>query len=158
MYYVTTSSPIGELLLTSDGSAVTGLRMPPFELDPNWDHDEGPFGTVTEQLEAYFRGERTTFEVALDARGTRFQRRVWDAVREIPYGETISYKELAERVQSPGAFRAVGRAVGANPVPVIVPCHRVIGSNGAPVGFGGGLERKARLLELERSGPTTNNR
>jgi methylated-DNA-[protein]-cysteine S-methyltransferase len=151
MYYMTTSSPIGELLLTSESGALTGLRMPPFEVDPRWDHDEEPFCTVVDQLGSYFRGERKFFEVALDARGTQFQTRVWDVVREIPYGRTISYKELAQRVQSPSAFRAVGRAVGANPIPVIVPCHRVIGSNGAAVGFGGGLERKARLLELERA-------
>lgn len=153
MYYTTTETPIGKLLLASDGRALTGLRMAPFEATPpEWEHDVGPFQDVVAQLDSYFTGERKVFDVKLEARGTPFQLSVWDALRDIPYGETISYKELARRIGSPKAVRAVGRANGANPIAIIVPCHRVIGANGAPIGYGGGLERKAQLLALEGAG------
>lgn len=103
------------------------------------------------ELDEYFRGERRIFTVPLDMRGTEFQRRVWDALRRIPYGETTSYADIARRIDAPRAVRAVGGANGANPIPVIVPCHRVIGACGALTGFGGGLERKRILLDLERA-------
>lgn len=101
------------------------------------------------QLLAYFAGELRRFELPLEPEGTAFERRVWDAVAAIPYGDTRSYAEIARAVGSPGAARAVGAANGANPLPILVPCHRVVGSNGALTGYGGGLELKRRLLDLE---------
>ncbi len=106
---------------------------------------------MVDQLDEYFAGERTEFDVTLRLEGTEFQRRVWAGLLEIPYGETISYGELATRIGQPTASRAVGLANGRNPVGIIVPCHRVIGSTGALTGYGGGLDRKRALLDLERS-------
>jgi methylated-DNA-[protein]-cysteine S-methyltransferase len=106
---------------------------------------------VVDELDEYFAGKRTSFSVATRPHGTPFQLRVWRALEAIPYGETISYAELAERIGNPTAVRAVGAANGANPIPVIIPCHRVIGSSGKLVGYGGGLDRKETLLALERS-------
>jgi len=102
-----------------------------------------------EQLREYFAGERTTFDLPLRTGGTPFQRKVWEALAEIPYGETWTYAELARRIGSPTAVRAVGAANGQNPLPIVLPCHRVIGSNGKLVGYGGGMDRKRFLLELE---------
>jgi len=147
--YTTISSPIGELLLTSDGSSLTGLHMAPFDPPVDGERDESVFTDVIGQLNEYFGGTRKSFDVPLSASGTPFQRRVWAGLQEIPYGETISYGELARWVGSPRAVRAVGRANGANPIAVIVPCHRVIGANGTLTGYGGGLDRKAKLLALE---------
>ena len=101
------------------------------------------------QLSEYFRGERKDFDVPLDSQGTPFQKIVWDALTEIPFGATISYRQLAERVGKPTSFRAVAQAVGANPIAIVVPCHRVIGSDGSLTGFAGGLEAKKTLLTLE---------
>jgi methylated-DNA-[protein]-cysteine S-methyltransferase len=154
MYYTTVPSPIDELLLASDGRALRTVQMAPFETPPAWELNERPFEEVVEQLQSYFRGERRDFDLQLEAGGTPFQARVWNALKEIPYGETVSYGEVARLVGSPKAVRGVGRAVGANPLPIVVPCHRVIGANGTPTGYGGGLERKARLLALEGAGPT----
>jgi methylated-DNA-[protein]-cysteine S-methyltransferase len=148
-YYTTVTSPIGELLLASDGRVLTGLHMAPFEPRSGWRRDESPFKDVAAQLAAYFSGARKAFDVVHEAEGTHFQRRVWRALLDIPYGETISYGELARRIGNPRAVRAVGRANGANPIAVIVPCHRVIGANGTLTGYGGGLDRKAKLLALE---------
>lgn len=106
-------------------------------------------GAVRAQVDEYFRGDRTEFDLPLAARGTPFQRRVWDQLRAIPYGRTLSYGELARRVGRPGAARAVGRANALNPIGVVVPCHRVVGSDGALTGYAGGMERKERLLALE---------
>jgi methylated-DNA-[protein]-cysteine S-methyltransferase len=111
--------------------------------------DTPPLDEARRQLEAYFAGELREFDLPLAPEGSEFQLRVWEQLRAIPYGETISYGELARRVGDPAAARAVGLANGRNPLPVIVPCHRVIGADGALTGFGGGLERKRRLLELE---------
>jgi methylated-DNA-[protein]-cysteine S-methyltransferase len=116
----------------------------------DWQADDDAFRDVVEQVEAYFAGERTKFDVELDMVGTAFQRRVWAALLTIPYGETRSYGEIARQIGSPGAFRAVGLANGHNPIGIIVPCHRVIGSNGSLTGYGGGLDRKRPLLELEK--------
>jgi methylated-DNA-[protein]-cysteine S-methyltransferase len=102
------------------------------------------------QLEQYLAGERTEFDLDLELRGTPFERRVWDEVRAIPYGQTATYAEIARRIGSPGACRAVGRANGRNPIAVIVPCHRVVGSDGSLTGYAGGLETKRALLDLER--------
>ena len=117
---------------------------------PDWERSEAPFAAVAAQLEEYFAGSRDTFEVPLELHGTPFELRVWNALQEIPYGETMGYGELASRIGQPTAARAVGLANGRNPIGVIVPCHRVIGANGSLTGYGGGIERKRILLELER--------
>ena len=114
------------------------------------DPDPEPFGPAIEQLDEYFSGERQDFDLPLAVAGTTFQQRVWAALREIPYGETESYGELAARIGSPGASRAVGLANGRNPIGIIVPCHRVIGASGSLTGYGGGIERKRQLLDMER--------
>jgi methylated-DNA-[protein]-cysteine S-methyltransferase len=155
-FYTTMDSPIGPLLLVSDGQALTGLYMVEHRhgLSPasDWVQDECavPLPEARAQLEAYFAGERTDFDLPLAPRGTDFQRRVWSELRAIPYGTTISYGELARRVGSPAAVRAVGQANGRNPISIIVPCHRVIGASGKLTGYGGGLDRKAALLDLEK--------
>ena len=153
--YRTTESPVGLITIAGDGETVTTLRMED-QADPpprteEWVRDETAFGAVVDQLDEYFAGERTEFAVALRLQGTEFQRRVWAGLLEVPYGETISYGELARRIGQPTASRAVGLANGRNPVAIIVPCHRVIGSSGALTGYGGGLHRKRALLDLERS-------
>ena len=112
--------------------------------------DDQPNAAVLDELHEYLRGERREFSIALDIRGTPFQRRVWDALTEIPYGQTVAYAEIAERIGNVKALRAVGQAVGANPIPIVIPCHRVVGKDGHLVGFGGGLPLKERLLYLER--------
>jgi methylated-DNA-[protein]-cysteine S-methyltransferase len=119
-----------------------------------WCHDPKAFDDVVDQLNAYFASELTTFDVPLRLDGTDFQRSVWGALLEIPYGQTRSYGELAAQIGRPGAARAVGLANGHNPVGIIVPCHRVIGANGSLVGYGGGLRRKQALLDLERDHST----
>jgi methylated-DNA-[protein]-cysteine S-methyltransferase len=153
--YATFESPVGELLLLSDGSSVTGLHMQD-GLRPGvlgdarrWEGDSGPLGAAGEQLAEYFAGERTQFDLPLAAAGTPFQRRVWAELRAIPYGQTASYGELARRIGSPTASRAVGMANGRNPISIFVPCHRVIGAGGTLTGYAGGVERKRYLLDLE---------
>jgi methylated-DNA-[protein]-cysteine S-methyltransferase len=152
-YFTEIPSPIGDLTLTGDGRALTGLYMqhhrhrPP--LDPGAIGDAAPFEEALWQLAQYFAGERTGFELPLSPTGTPFQRAVWDALVEIPYGETVSYGELARRVGRPAASRAVGLANGRNPISIVVPCHRVVGASGSLTGYGGGLDRKRFLLELE---------
>lgn len=151
--YTTVESPIGELLLLGDEQALHGLYMQdgrrPTRIAPSWEPSAEPFAAVRGQLGEYFDGRRTTFDVPLVMDGSPFERRVWHALQEIPYGETVSYGEIAQRVGQPSAARAVGLANGRNPIAVIVPCHRVIGANGTLTGYGGGLERKRLLLELE---------
>lgn len=152
--WTTIDSPIGELLLTGDDVGLTRVYMEtrrhgPAEVAPEWVWDDGPFQAATEQLNAYFAGERTEFDLALNPSGTPFQCKVWDALRTIPYGEVRSYGEIAEQIGKPGAARAVGLANGRNPISIIVPCHRVIGASGALTGYGGGMERKRALLDLE---------
>jgi methylated-DNA-[protein]-cysteine S-methyltransferase len=153
LLYTRAQSPIGELLLVGDGHALHGLHMQEgrtaVSVHPEWRRADEPFADVSEQLSQYFAGERHDFEVQVAMAGTPFQRRVWDALQEIPYGETTTYGELAYRLGRPSASRAVGLANGRNPIAVIVPCHRVIGSDGGLTGYGGGLERKRFLLELE---------
>jgi methylated-DNA-[protein]-cysteine S-methyltransferase len=148
-------SPIGDLLVVGDDHALRGLYMrggrQPDAILSGLPRSPAPFAGVRRQLGEYFAGERTGFELTLEMGGTPFQRRVWDALREIPYGETIDYGELARRIGSPSAARAVGLANARNPISVIVPCHRVIGANGDLTGYGGGIERKRMLLDLERA-------
>ncbi|MDQ1617683.1 MAG: methylated-DNA-[protein]-cysteine S-methyltransferase [Actinomycetota bacterium] len=150
-YWTTIHSPVGELLLTSDDSALTRLLFSPFTLDPTWSTERSAVldETVT-QLAAYFAGERTDFDLPLAPAGTPFQLRVWEALREIAYATTINYGQLALRVGNVKASRAVGLANGRNPISIVVPCHRVIGANGSLTGYGGGLDRKRTLLDLER--------
>jgi methylated-DNA-[protein]-cysteine S-methyltransferase len=153
VYYTTFESPVGPLLLAGDSSALRlvsfeSSKRPAFSRD-GWKQDRAPFVEVIRQLQAYFRGELKEFDLPLAMEGTHFQLRVWNALREIPYGETISYAQLAERIGNPKAVRAVGLANGSNPILIIVPCHRVIGSDGSLTGFGGGLSTKKKLLELE---------
>jgi methylated-DNA-[protein]-cysteine S-methyltransferase len=157
----TVGSPIGRLLLTSDGRALTGLYMldggghPAGGMDGYRGSPEA-FGEVAAQLEAYFDGQLKEFTVPLAPRGTAFQLAVWAELTRIPYGTTTSYGEIARALgKSPVASRAVGAANGANPIAVIVPCHRVIGSDGSLTGYGGGLPRKEILLRLEGAGPVT---
>jgi methylated-DNA-[protein]-cysteine S-methyltransferase len=154
MIYTTVESPIGELLLLGERGVLHGLYMQdglrPTRVRPDWVRRDDAFADVRTQLREYFAGERTTFDLRLHMDGGAFQRTVWHALTEIPYGETISYGELARRIGRPDLARAVGTANGQNPIAVIVPCHRVIGANGKLVGYGGGLDNKRRLLELEQ--------
>jgi methylated-DNA-[protein]-cysteine S-methyltransferase len=150
----TMESPVGTITLAGRDGVLTHLRMDdqahvPAD-QPEWEPDVDAFAAVVEQLEAYFAGELTEFDVDLRLEGTEFQREVWGALQEIPYGETWSYGQLADHIGKPGAARAVGLANGRNPVGIIVPCHRVIGADGSLTGFGGGLEAKSVLLALER--------
>ena len=146
-------SPLGPLALTWSAGRLTGLHLEGrTHLPPEseaWVEDAGPFAAALAQLEAYFAGELRRFDLPLSLPGTPFRQKVWQALREIPYGETISYAELARRVGHPYACRAVGTANGHNPIAVIVPCHRVIAADGTLGGYGGGLERKAWLLRHE---------
>lgn len=152
-YYHYHKSPIGRLLLAGEGDALTLLGFPGGSMarrhQAGWQQDSSAFTQVCQQLDEYFAGQRRQFELALAPAGTEFQRRVWQALTEIPYGETWSYGQLATRIGKPRASRAVGAANGVNPIPVIIPCHRVIGANGKLTGFGGGLDTKRQLLELE---------
>ncbi len=146
-------SPIGDLILVEEDGALTGIgftqgRHP---AQPPADGEERPerFAEVIRQLQEYFRGERREFDLPLAPKGTPFQQRVWNALLEIPYGRAVSYGEIARRLGNPNAMRAVGLANGRNPIPVIIPCHRVIGANGSLTGYGGGLPIKRKLLSLE---------
>lgn len=146
-------SPVGPLTLVSDGAALAGVY---FESQKHGAPPAGPSGTdkiidaTRKQLDSYFAGKRKSFDVPLAAKGTAFQTRVWHALTKIPYGETVSYGAIAAGIGSPKAVRAVGAANGRNPIPIIIPCHRVIGANGSLTGFGGGMARKELLLDLER--------
>jgi methylated-DNA-[protein]-cysteine S-methyltransferase len=151
--YTTIDSPVGELLLLGDGRALRGLFMQQgrtgVTTHRHWARDDAAFDAVRAQLDEYFDCRRAAFDLPLDPHGTRFQRLVWRALQEIPYGETVTYGELARRLGRPSASRAVGAANGHNPISVIVPCHRVVGGDGTLTGYGGGIERKRFLLELE---------
>jgi methylated-DNA-[protein]-cysteine S-methyltransferase len=147
--YTHIPSPIGDLLLTGDEHSLQGLYMSPYRMPDEAKTAREPFTTAVEQLEQYFAGERVEFDLALDMHGTQFQRDVWDALLTIPYGETRSYGEIAKQIGRPDRARAVGSANGSNPVSIIVPCHRVIGSDGSLTGYGGGLPRKRWLLDHE---------
>lgn len=147
------ATPIGRLLLVGDGerlSAVHFRRGPRAAArSPEWRRDAAPFASAIAQFEEYFAGARRRFDLQLAPEGTEFQRRVWDALLTIPYGTTTTYGALAARLGDRNASRAVGLANGANPLPIIVPCHRVIGADGSLTGFGGGLDVKRALLQLE---------
>ena len=155
-HFTHTDSPIGPLLLLSDGTHLTGLYMNQHRCGPAlsaaWTQNDALalFVRAQEQLTAYFAGTRTTFDLPLAPHGTSFQQDVWNALSSISYGQTVSYGELARRVGRPGAARAVGAASGANPLSLVVPCHRVVGARGLLTGYAGGTERKQFLLKLER--------
>lgn len=154
-------SPVGELILTGSETALTGVyfptsrRGPPPTHQSGWIEDDGKgpasdlLARAAQQLTEYFNGTRTTFDVPLEALGSAFEHRVWNTLRTIPYGVTMSYSELARRLGDVNATRAVGAANGKNPIPIIVPCHRVVGAKGELTGFGGGLDCKRWLLEHE---------
>jgi methylated-DNA-[protein]-cysteine S-methyltransferase len=155
MNYCYMDTPIGTLLVAGDEQAIQRIEFPkdgkPGHPEAGWRELElGPVAEAVRQLREYFSGRRTQFELPLNPQGTAFQRSVWRQLQDIPYGETISYGELAKRVGNPKASRAVGAANGQNPIPIVIPCHRVIGSNGKLTGFGGGLPTKEALLALER--------
>lgn len=153
-------SPVGRLLLAGDaehlkylvfddGSIQNGNRLPLAE----WEQDARPFPEPIRQLKAYFAGELREFSLATAAAGTEFQKRVWKALGKVPYGKTVSYGDIAKAIGQPTAARAVGMANGRNPISIVVPCHRIIGSSGELVGYGGGIDRKTKLLELEGAVP-----
>ena len=149
----THESPLGELLQVGDGRALTGLYMDAGP-EPGWERDPAAFREAAGKLGAYFAGELREFDLPLAPRGTPFQQEVWAALREIPYGRTITYSELAAAVGRASAVRAVGAANGRNPISIVIPCHRVIGAGGALTGYGGGLRRKRMLLDLEAASRT----
>jgi len=151
LYVAVLPSPIGALTLVAELEAVKTIWFPgsPDQVDPAWSEGSALLRETARQLEQYFAGRRQTFDLPLDPDGTPFQREVWAELTRIPYGTTTSYAELARRIGRPSAVRAVGAANGANPIPIVIPCHRVIGRDGALTGFGGGLDRKRFLLELE---------
>jgi len=153
MYYCYLNTPIGDLLLAGDDEALSLVGFPKGKMrhdpDTDWIYNEEPFATERRQLQEYFAGERRSFDLALNLSGTEFQLRVLEELQRIPYGETTSYSDIARRIGRPKAMRAVGAANGRNPIPIIIPCHRVIGSGGALTGFGGGLDTKEALLRLE---------
>lgn len=148
-------SPVGRIRLEGRGDVLSGLyladhhRCPPVE--PAWEEDRLALSEVVRQLEEYFAGTRNAFDVPLELIGTRFQVEVWSALRDIPYGATASYGEIADVIGRPDAVRAVGAANGRNPISIIVPCHRVIGADGSLTGYGWGVDRKSWLLEHERN-------
>lgn len=147
-------TPIGRLLLAADDHGLRCIEFPRADqgarIGAHWRRSRARLGAAIAQLDAWFAGDLHAFDLALAAEGTAFRKAVWNELVRIPYGETISYGELARRVGDPSASRAVGAANGANPLPIVVPCHRVIGANGKLTGFGGGLPTKQWLLEHER--------
>lgn len=154
IWFAELKSPLGKLTLESDGEALTRIRLP----EEDWEPDPGVkrvrkpalFTEAATQLGAYFRGQLTEFDLKLHPGGTPFQKKVWGLLCEIPAGSTITYSQLAQRAGNPKACRAVGAANGRNPLPIVIPCHRVIGSGGKLTGYAGGLEAKKLLLDIER--------
>ena len=153
MYYCYIDSPIGELLLAGDDDALTMIGFPEGKMRrkpaSDWVENKKAFAEASRQLTEYFAGERHEFDLPLRLDGTEFQILVLKELQRIPYGETSSYGDIASRIGRPKAVRAVGAANGRNPIPIVVPCHRVIGSSGSLTGFGGGLDAKRALLQLE---------
>jgi methylated-DNA-[protein]-cysteine S-methyltransferase len=146
-------TPLGDMLVTRDDGGITGLDLPqsrhPRRVSPDWTRDDAAFADIRTQLNEYFAGDREEFDLPLNAGGSPFQALVWDALTKIPYGETTSYGKVAVSIGHPDGPRAVGLANGQNPIPIIVPCHRVIGANGSLTGYGGGLDAKRWLLDHE---------
>lgn len=149
MIFTYVDSIIGAILVAGEDNAIVEIHFAGARPKPEWTRDDAAFAAVASQLHAYFAGELRVFELPLAARGTVFQQAVWSALRRIPYGETTTYSAIAAGIGKPRAVRAVGAANGANPIPIVIPCHRVIGSNGSMTGFGGGIDVKRQLLALE---------
>jgi len=153
MYYCYLDTPIGDLLLAGDDDALCLIGFPEGSMrrepESDWIFSDKPFAAAREQLTAYFAGERKSFDLKLNPVGTEFQLQVLEELQKIPYGITASYGDIAKRIGRPKAVRAVGAANGHNPIPIIIPCHRVIGSTGKLTGFGGGIPTKKALLKLE---------
>ena len=153
MYYCYVATPIGDLLLAGDEEALHLIGFPEGSMrrepESDWIYSDKPFSEASKQLTAYFAGERQSFDLPLKPNGTEFQLQVLDELQKIPYGTTASYGDIAKRIGRPKAVRAVGAANGRNPLPIIIPCHRVIGSSGSMTGFGGGIPTKEALLRLE---------
>jgi methylated-DNA-[protein]-cysteine S-methyltransferase len=153
MYYCYLDTPIGELLLAGENHALSMIGFPKGSMrrhpEPDWIYNEKPLANARQQVQEYLAGDRKDFDLPLQLDGTEFQVKVLKALQKIPYGETVSYGEIAKRIGKPKAVRAVGAANGRNPIPIVVPCHRVIGSSGDLTGFGGGLDTKEALLRLE---------
>lgn len=156
-YYTKIKSPVGQLLLTAKNGALTGIYFDNVDKQPDlnesWLHkaDHPVLKMAGQQLDEYFKLQRQQFDIPLEAAGTAFQKQVWEALIKIPFGATQSYGQIAKAIDNPKAVRAVGLANGANPIAIVVPCHRVIGSDGSLTGYGGGLERKKLLLTLEKA-------
>ncbi len=151
MVYRYLESPVGKLLLAADQSALRYLLFAPATPDAQWTEGANSIlDSAEQQLSEYFGDRRTSFDLPVDPRGTTFQRSVWSLLQQIPFGETISYAELAIRYGNPKATRAVGAANGKNPISIVIPCHRVIAANGSLWGYGGGLPAKRYLLDLEQ--------
>lgn len=166
-YYDWYPSPVGDLLLAGDDDALTHISFPKRDLSDggtaggkfvpqaNWRQDECAFTHTRKQLQQYFSRQLTAFDLSLKPQGTDFQQLVWQALIDIPYGETVSYRTIADSIDRPKAVRAVGNANGRNPIPIVIPCHRVIGKDGSLTGFGGGLPVKRFLLDLENHNQQT---
>ena len=155
--YSEMNSPLGTLLLTAEDGALTGMHFPGQKHDrprqPGWRRadDEPVLARARAQLAEYFDGRRSKFDLPLAPRGTPFQQAVWQALLAVPFGATSTYGAIAAAIRRPKAVRAVGAAIGANPIGIVVPCHRIVGRDGSLTGYAGGLDRKAKLLALERS-------
>lgn len=154
MHFTQYESPLGRLLLAASEEGLSGIYFEEhrhFKGSAGWQPaiNLAPLQEAARQLDEYFAGKRIAFNLPLDMQGTEFQRKVWHALMEIPFGQTISYAEQAKRIGKPGAVRAVGAAIGRNPISIVIPCHRVIGTSGRLTGYAGGIERKSALLALE---------
>lgn len=149
LHYTYVDTPIGAILVAGDEKSVVEIHFAGAEPEPEWIRDDDALREAADQLRDYFAGKRKAFDLPLAPRGTEFQQSVWRALLDIPYGETTTYSTIAERIGRPAAVRAVGAANGANPIPIVIPCHRVIGASGSLTGFGGGLDVKRQLLALE---------
>jgi methylated-DNA-[protein]-cysteine S-methyltransferase len=147
--YTFVETPIGSILIAGDDKAIVETYFAGAQPKPDWIRDDDGLRKASDQLRSYFAGTLQAFELPLAPRGTEFQRSVWSALLEIPYGQTTTYSAIANKIERPAAVRAVGAANGANPIPIIIPCHRVIGTNGSLTGFGGGIDVKRQLLALE---------
>lgn len=151
--YAYLDSPLGALLLARDATGICQLTFEhhkhPRPIQSDWQRDDAAFADARAELGEYFAGKRRTFDVPLSLHGTPFQQQVWEALQAVPYGQTITYAQLADKIGRHGAYHPVGAAVGMNPVSIFVPCHRALGSNGSLTGYAGGIDRKVRLLRLE---------
>lgn len=152
-YYTFAETPVGTVLFTGNGQAIAAMYWKVFKrtplVRPDWIENRAPFEEIIRQLDEYFAGKRDTFDLVYEVKGTDFQKSVWRELAKIPYGKVSSYKEIAAAVGRPGAVRAVGTAIGSNPLSIVIPCHRVLGSSGQLCGYAGGLPAKARLLQIE---------